>query len=113
MAEVERVLGDIGAEHIPQVLVYNKLDALEETQQPRALVDAIERHGVRVPRVFVSALNGLGLAELRHTIVAAMTGSGDVVREGGDAGDTIQPDEPRFDSSAEPPDDSAQRSGTF
>ena len=38
IAEVERVLGEIGADGIPQVLVFNKLDRLEDTQRPR--VDA-------------------------------------------------------------------------
>lgn len=74
MDEVERVLAEIGAGDIPQILVYNKLDKLEDTQRPRALQDWMERQGGgdRVPRVFVSALSGEGLDVLRQQIVAAM-----------------------------------------
>ena len=50
---------------IPPVLVYNKLDRLEPGRRPRVLRDIVEVDGVRVPRVFVSALDGTGLDELR------------------------------------------------
>ncbi|WP_416234727.1 GTPase HflX [Paucibacter sp. PLA-PC-4] len=73
MVEVERVLDEIGAADIPQILVYNKQDMLDENQRPRAALDWIERPGgLRVPRVFVSALTGQGLDVLRAQIVAAM-----------------------------------------
>jgi GTP-binding protein HflX len=73
MEEVERVLGEIGAADIPQILVYNKQDLLEESQRPREPLDWIEVDGgVRRPRVFVSAVDGSGLAVLREQIVAAM-----------------------------------------
>lgn len=75
MAEVQRVLAEIGADNVPQVLVYNKFDKLETTQQPRSVVDVLELEGgVRVPRVFVSALTGQGLDELRRVIAEAVTG---------------------------------------
>jgi len=76
MAEVERVLAEIGAADIPQILVYNKLDMVEDSQRPRAAVDWLERPGAgpRVPRVFVSALSGEGLDRLREQIVQAMPG---------------------------------------
>ena len=47
---------------VPQIVVFNKLDRLDETERPRALVDAVELPdgGRRVPRVFVSALSGEG-----------------------------------------------------
>ena len=74
MAEVQRVLQEIGADGIPQILVYNKLDNLAESQRPHTLSDVLERDGgVRVPRVFVSALNGTGLPDLRRLISAAVT----------------------------------------
>lgn len=78
MIEVERVLQEIGAAGIPQILVYNKLDALEDSQRPRGLVDSLERPGAgpRVPRVFVSALTGEGLDLLREQIVQAMQAHG-------------------------------------
>jgi GTPase len=67
--EVERVLDEIGALGVPQVLVYNKLDRLAPAQRPRVLRDMLERApGVRVPRVFVSALGGEGLGALREVI---------------------------------------------
>ncbi|WP_022982141.1 GTPase HflX, partial [Ideonella sp. B508-1] len=67
--EVERVLEEIGAESIPQILVYNKLDAIEPGQHPRVLRDELELGaGRRVPRVFVSALTGEGLDVLRQLI---------------------------------------------
>jgi GTP-binding protein HflX len=72
MAEVERVLAEIGAADIPQVLVFNKLDRLEADQRPRALRDVLELDGGRrVPRVFVSAVTGEGLPELRGVLAEA------------------------------------------
>ena len=68
-AEVERVLDEIGAHDIAQIVVYNKVDALEPERRPRQPVDWIERpNGMRVPRVFVSALDGSGLDRLRELI---------------------------------------------
>ena len=67
--EVDRVLDEIGAGDVPQVLVCNKLDRLDPTAHPRHLVDTFETpSGRRVSRVFVSALNGTGLDELREVI---------------------------------------------
>ena len=75
MAEVERVLEEIGAAQVPQILVFNKLDRLDPTQRPRVLADATLRAGgERVPRVFVSALTGEGLDELRRAIAHAVAG---------------------------------------
>ncbi len=69
--EVERVLEEIGADKIPQILVYNKVDRLEPGARPRVSRDEIERApGVRVPRVFVSALTGEGLGVLRELIAS-------------------------------------------
>jgi GTP-binding protein HflX len=69
IAEVERVLEEIGADRIPQILVFNKLDRLDAAQRPRELVDAVEASpGVRTPRVFLSAQDGEGLPELRTLI---------------------------------------------
>ena len=71
--EVERVLSEIGAHDIAQILVYNKLDAIDPP--PRVLQDWIERApGQRVPRVFVSALRGDGLDALRELIARAAAG---------------------------------------
>jgi GTP-binding protein HflX len=76
MAEVQRVLADIGADGVPQVLVYNKVDKMEATQRPRHPVDTLELDGgVRVPRVFTSALDGIGLEALRAVIAEAVAGT--------------------------------------
>jgi GTPase len=73
MAEVERVLASIGAEAVPQILVFNKCDQLEDSRRPRETADAIEVHpGVRRPRVFVSAVTGEGLPALRQAIADAV-----------------------------------------
>jgi len=72
-SEVERVLAEIGAQDLPQILVFNKLDAVDP--QPRVLQDWIERApGVLTPRVFVSALRGGGLDILRGLIARAARG---------------------------------------
>ena len=73
-AEVDRVLAEIGAAAIPQLLVFNKVDRLDETQRPRKEVDTIDRDGVLTPRVFVSALQGDGLDALRQVIARAAAG---------------------------------------
>jgi GTP-binding protein HflX len=65
--EVERVLHEIGAAELPQILVFNKLDRLDA--QPRELQDWVEGvGGEAVPRVFVSARDGTGLDLLRALI---------------------------------------------
>jgi GTP-binding protein HflX len=69
MAEVERVLAEIGAADVPQILVFNKCDLLEPSRQPRESVDWLELHpGQRRARVFVSAVTGAGLPALRQAI---------------------------------------------
>ncbi len=72
--QVQRVLAEIGAADIPQVLVFNKIDALENTQQPLQLTDMYELDGVAVPRLFVSARSGAGLAALREQLVRELGG---------------------------------------
>ena len=70
-AEVERVLEEIGASGVPQLLVCNKADCLDEHQRPRERSDWIEvGAGIRRQRIFVSALTGDGLPELRQAIAA-------------------------------------------
>ena len=82
IAEVERVLGEIGAGDVAQVIVFNKLDRLVDTERPRALADSFELPGGRrVPRVFASARSGEGLDALRARIAEAIAGAA------GDPGD--------------------------
>lgn len=74
-AEVERVLLSIGAADVPQILVFNKSDLLDEHQSPRVDVDAIVlEDGRQVPRVFISAAQGVGLDALRHLMADAARG---------------------------------------
>ena len=63
IAEVNKVLTDIGANDIPRILVYNKIDLAG--YEPR-----MERneHGT-IARVFVSAAGRMGLDDLRGAIV--------------------------------------------
>jgi GTP-binding protein HflX len=67
--EVQRVLHEIGAGQVPQLLVFNKTDALEPAQRPRNRVDSFELEGAQVPRVFVSSQTGDGLPDLRRELV--------------------------------------------
>ena len=72
MAEVQRVLADIGAADIPQVLVFNKLDAMDDAHRPLQLQDTFDLDGVQTPRLFLSARQGDGLAALRRQLALAV-----------------------------------------
>lgn len=74
MAEVQRVLREIGAADIPQVLVFNKLDMLDAECRPFQLEDIFEQHGVQTPRLFLSAKNGEGLPALRLQLARIVSG---------------------------------------
>ncbi|MBK6867780.1 MAG: GTPase HflX [Burkholderiales bacterium] len=65
MAEVRRVLHEIGAAEVPQLLVFNKLDALEAGRRPPELQSEMTIEGRRLGRIFVSAHSGEGLPLLR------------------------------------------------
>lgn len=72
ITEVQRVLKDIGADTVPQLLVFNKLDALEMSQHLTHLSDMFEidtpdgKEKITLPRIFVSAKTGQGLSVLRE-----------------------------------------------
>lgn len=70
IASVLEVLKDIGADQVPQVLLFNKLDAMDPATVPHVLSDAMELEGQSVPRIFVSARTGVGLPELRALLAA-------------------------------------------
>ena len=60
--QVNAVLREIGADHIPQVLVWNKIDQ-------SGLAPAVERDEYdKIQRVFVSAQTGDGMDLLRHAM---------------------------------------------
>jgi GTP-binding protein HflX len=68
MAEVQRVLADIHADDIPQVVIFNKLDALEKDRWPLHMQDVMDVGGESTPRLFVSAKGGEGVAALRSLL---------------------------------------------
>lgn len=68
MSEVQRVLDEIGADQVPQVLVFNKFDAMPEDKRPVQMQDQYESDGVQIDRLFVSAATGEGLAALRQLL---------------------------------------------
>lgn len=71
--QVQRVLVEIGADKIPQLLVFNKIDALGADYQPLVFEDFFEIDGVQTPRVFVSAKALQGIDVLRKKISATVT----------------------------------------
>jgi GTP-binding protein HflX len=72
-AEVERVLREIGADQVPQIIVYNKCDLIEASRLPRQRRDWFEREdGQSVQRVFVSALERDGIDVLRDMLADAV-----------------------------------------
>lgn len=69
IAEVNHVLHEIGADQIPQLLVWNKIDMVD-------LPPSIGRDEYgKIDRVFLSARTGQGLDLLRQAIVALMPSS--------------------------------------
>ncbi|TXT41310.1 MAG: GTP-binding protein HflX [Comamonadaceae bacterium] len=69
IAQVQSVLAEIGAAEIPQILVFNKLDAVSAEGQPVVSQDTYDLGGVQTPRVFISAQKGLGLSLIRQMLV--------------------------------------------
>lgn len=74
MREVARVLDEIGASAVPQVLVFNKLDAMEPERTPLQLQDHLEIDGIAHERLFVSARTGAGLPALRQHLALRARG---------------------------------------
>ena len=79
MTQVQRVLADIGAQDIAQILVFNKCDLLPEAKQSPLPSDEFDLDGVPTPRLFVSARSGQGLEGLRsllaQRLLAARSGT--------------------------------------
>ena len=69
IAQVQSVLADIGAAAVPQILIFNKIDALDDGQSPRFLQDLYMLDDVAVPRIFMSAQSGLNLDILRQRLL--------------------------------------------
>ncbi|HRO80780.1 MAG TPA: GTPase HflX [Alicycliphilus denitrificans] len=68
IAQVQLVLAEIGAAEIPQLLVFNKFDAMPAETRPARLQDMYELDGRQVPRIFVSARQGEGIPALRELL---------------------------------------------
>jgi GTP-binding protein HflX len=68
--QVQQVLKEIGAHDIPQLLVFNKVDAMDVAQLPIQEQDFFEIDGVQTPRLFVSARAGTGIASLRAELAS-------------------------------------------
>ncbi len=85
--QVQQVLKEIGADGVPQLLVFNKIDALDAEHAPLKMEDEFEIDGAQTPRIFVSARDATGLPALRQRL-ASMAASDPLE---GDAAD-IPPD---------------------
>jgi len=67
IAEVNKVLAEIGAADIPQILVFNKIDLQD-------IPPGVQRNDYgRISRVFLSARSGQGLDELKSALLEART----------------------------------------
>jgi GTP-binding protein HflX len=64
--QVQKVLVEIGADTIPQLLVFNKIDAMDPDHLPIHRQDTFEIDSVQIPRIFVSAKESVGLENLRQ-----------------------------------------------
>lgn len=76
--QVQRVLKEIGAENIPQLLVFNKIDALDAEYQPVRMEDEFEIEGVQTPRIFVSAKDLIGVPILRQRLAGIASAASSV-----------------------------------
>jgi GTP-binding protein HflX len=70
IAQVQNVLREIGAGDIPQLLIFNKADALPADKAPLLTQDVYDLDGVPTPRLFLSAATGAGLPALRQQLAA-------------------------------------------
>jgi len=68
MNEVKRVLREIGAEDVPQWLIFNKIDNIPQERQPLEMFDLYEVEGTPLNRIFVSAQSGQGVPMLRQML---------------------------------------------
>lgn len=57
--QVNKVINEIGAGHVPQIMVYNKIDAAENIDARKEQFDG------EIPKVWLSAHSGAGIALLR------------------------------------------------
>jgi GTP-binding protein HflX len=67
--QVMSVLKDIGADEVPQWLIFNKIDALPEERRPDFIQDQYLFDGLSIPRLFLSARSSLNLDSLRQRLL--------------------------------------------
>ncbi len=79
IAQVQSVLADIGAADVPQLLIYNKVDALAPGQQPRMLQDVYMLDDLAVPRIFLSAHTGFNVDSLRQRLLTQAQQHADIL----------------------------------
>ncbi len=90
--QVMKVLQEIGADDIPQLLVFNKIDALAPDAQPLRMLDSYALDSVQVPRIFVSARKLEGITLLRQQL-AERALQAQAARLGGKPGSSDDPEE--------------------
>lgn len=87
IAQVQAVLKEIGADDIPQLLVFNKVDAIAPDAQPLRMEDTYDVEGLQTPRLFVSARSLLGIPLLRQKLA-------DIAKSDAGAPDELSPIHP-------------------
>ena len=93
IAQVQKVLKEIGAEQVPQLLVFNKVDAIDPNVRPLVDEDTYEIEGLQTPRLFVSAVTLQGIEGLRQKIASIVTMATEAVTDGAGDGPALAGDE--------------------
>lgn len=76
IADVNAVLAEIGADDIPQLIVYNKIDRLDrETETPHGAV--IRGADGKIEEIRVSAMSGAGIESLRSAVAEFAEAAGE------------------------------------
>ena len=83
IAQVQKVLKEIGADQVPQLLVFNKIDAIEPNLKPLVDEDTYDVEGLQTARMFVSAASLEGIDGLRKKISAIVSEATEVTNEHG------------------------------
>ncbi|MFO0326095.1 MAG: GTPase, partial [Burkholderiales bacterium] len=98
IADVEQVLAEIGAAHLPQIRVFNKIDRLDPPGQASVMRDETGR----IAEVRVSAVTSAGLTELRAALGEYASGVDSMLAVGGTTAPSIANATPAPSSIEEP-----------
>lgn len=90
--QVQQVLQEIGAQDVPQVLVFNKLDALDAARRPLLMQGSYEIDGRQLTRFYVSAVDGTGLPALREYLAGLADAHRSALQADTQVGDFVQRD---------------------